>query len=97
MFHLYSVIEGRTTRSFGNFVAAIAGVPLEVVERSEEVSAKFAKFEPVETKFNKEAERKFQLAEAVADAFEGFDLEGPAEAIEGFLDTVCREADKLKI
>lgn len=95
---LLRVIEGKTTQSFGNYVAALAGIPQDVVDRAEEVSLSFSRFEPVDTRVTKQDERKYQLAEAVADAFSELDLdETPWEEIEDFLDRVCDEADRLKV
>ncbi len=52
----------------------------------------------METRVTKQDERKFQLAEAVADAFNELDLdETPWEEIDDFLDRVCDEADRLKV
>jgi len=40
---LFKFVEGAATSSFGTHVAHLAGVPLEVVERADTVSKKFAK------------------------------------------------------
>ena len=39
---LYKLVEGVAKSSFGTHVAHLAGVPLEVIERAEVVSKKFA-------------------------------------------------------
>jgi DNA mismatch repair protein MSH6 len=39
---LYQLVEGAATSSFGTHVANLAGVPIEVVERADLVSKKFA-------------------------------------------------------
>ena len=89
------VVEGRATRSFGNYVALLAGIPDEVVTRAEEVSHKFARFEPVDPKANEEEETRFEFAGGVAGAFVDLDLGGEFEEVESFLEQVSRRAEGL--
>ncbi|KZV87127.1 hypothetical protein EXIGLDRAFT_210105 [Exidia glandulosa HHB12029] len=53
---LYKLVEGVATGSFGTHVASLAGVPSDVVERAEVISADFA------TKFKKKIEGKTRSA-----------------------------------
>ncbi|KAI9001871.1 muts domain V-domain-containing protein [Hyaloraphidium curvatum] len=91
---LYRLAPGRATKSFGNYVAGLAGIPRRIVERSERVSESFARFEPVETVETEEDRARTEAAARIARRFGAMELEVFGSVGE-FLDEVAREAEAL--
>lgn len=73
--YLYRLVEGASLSSHGYHCALKAGMPLEIIQRAQQVSAQLTKNEPI-MRIDCEKDESFRRsAEAIVSTFSKFDLQ----------------------
>ena len=71
--YLYKLAEGIATHSYGRHVAELAGVPIPLLERADEVTKAIRKGEPIDTVLQQRNE--MMMYEKVIEMFNAFDCD----------------------
>lgn len=73
--YLYRLVEGASMSSHGYHCALKAGMPLEIIQRAQQVSAQLTKNEPIMRIDCEKDESLRRSAEAIVSTFSKFDLQ----------------------